>query len=183
MRRGESDQLSIGNVRTRNKSKSIDAQKSEVWCHGEETCRSNDQDTNLRGQNQRIEIRCIGKVLKREECQCWEGTTRLLSVYQRRCLQVPPRWKCEDNTSRDPFSRWNYARIWDTDRVDDDRTPSDYNSHKKRTLHLVLRLRGEMQLTGKTFFLDVEASDTIDNVKTKIQRTNTKHNTNTWACA
>merc|ERR1711975_18303 len=42
------------------------------------------------------------------------------------------------------------------------------------TLHLVLRLRGGMQifvktLTGKTITLDVEASDTIDNVKAKIQ--------------
>ena len=42
------------------------------------------------------------------------------------------------------------------------------------TLHLVLRLRGGMQsfvktLTGKTITLDVEPSDTIDNVKTKIQ--------------
>ena len=67
--------------------------------------------------------------------------------------------------------------------MDDDRTPSDYNNQKKRNLQLVLRFRSEMQLTGKTFLLDVEASDTIDNVKTKIQRTNTKHNMNTWACA
>merc|ERR1711967_193878 len=42
------------------------------------------------------------------------------------------------------------------------------------TLHLVLRLRGGMQifvktLTGKTITLDVEPSDTIDNVKQKIQ--------------
>merc|ERR1712179_869886 len=42
------------------------------------------------------------------------------------------------------------------------------------TLHLVLRLRGGMQifvktLTGKTITLDVEASDSIDNVKAKIQ--------------
>ena len=42
------------------------------------------------------------------------------------------------------------------------------------TLHLVLRLRGGMQifvktLTGKTITLDVEASDTIENVKQKIQ--------------
>merc|ERR1711871_452008 len=41
-------------------------------------------------------------------------------------------------------------------------------------LHLVLRLRGGMQifvktLTGKTITLDVESSDTIDNVKAKIQ--------------
>ncbi|KAJ2961661.1 hypothetical protein NQZ79_g3094 [Umbelopsis isabellina] len=42
------------------------------------------------------------------------------------------------------------------------------------TLHLVLRLRGGMQifvktLTGKTITLEVESSDTIDNVKQKIQ--------------
>jgi len=41
-------------------------------------------------------------------------------------------------------------------------------------LHLVLRLRGGMQifvktLTGKTITLEVESSDTIDNVKAKIQ--------------
>ena len=42
------------------------------------------------------------------------------------------------------------------------------------TLHLVLRLRGGMQifvktLTGKTITLEVEPSDTIENVKAKIQ--------------
>ncbi len=45
---------------------------------------------------------------------------------------------------------------------------------KESTLHLVLRLRGGMQifvktLTGKTITLDVETSDSIENVKTKIQ--------------
>merc|ERR1711977_489505 len=45
---------------------------------------------------------------------------------------------------------------------------------KESTLHLVLRLRGGMQifvktLTGKTITLDVEASDTIEAVKAKIQ--------------